>query len=653
MLELAGIFTDGAVLQRDMEIPVFGAAEPRSAVVVKFRDVEVNAPTADSGEFRAYLPPMSAGGPDALSVRCVKTGETVVLNDVFVGEVWLASGQSNMRISLAECAGQRELFAGEARSGLVRAFTVGLNASGARQRNAEGAWRCVDADNCGDVSAVAAWTAEMLARELHVAVGVIVCAWGGATIEAWTSFNTLRRNPDMTGLLVAYHRELGRFEPHSYYLPMADAPLIAPVLEKVAVPDPGMDQTARDYAGAEFDDSAWTKFELPGSWIAQGVCHNGSAWFRRRVVLPPEWRGKALELHLGGVDKHDITFFNGVCVGRTGEGFDDSFWNQKRRYPVPAELTDRAEAVIAIRGFSGFYDGAFSGEAGDYYLAPACEDAGGPARLELAGTWRATAERDFGRVPLYGQIHPFPRYNNCPGILFDGMLAPLVSYAMRGVLWYQGYQNAAGDPFGSRRKGYERKLKDLADDWRFHWGEGDFPFYVVQQHDVHAAMDYQDDSPFARLRDDQRRAVEGLDNAFLVPALGLGEAGNIHPADKRSLGYRLAESVLSHTYGFAGRRLAPMPESAVNEGHVLRVRFGRAGGKLRWRGEEKGFFIAGDDGRFFPAEAKLEENGFEVLLSSPEVAIPVTVRYAWADDPPSPLFGESGIPAPGFELRAE
>ena len=410
-------------------------------------------------------------------------------------------------------------------------------------------------------------------------------------------------------------------------------------LQKLARPDDGNKGFGQGWAELDLDDSAWKTMDVPGSWIAQRIAGNGAVWIRKKITLPESLAGHDLTLHLGGIDKHDIAYFNGVEIGRTGKDLETDCWSTPRAYRIPGELVHAGENLIAVRGFSFLMDGAFGGKAEHYHL-----DAGS-ASFPLAGTWRAQAEYDRGKISRNQPAAWNPGNHNTPGLKFDSMVRPLIPYAVRGVIWYQGESNAETPALSAQ---YQQKMETLIRDWRFRWGRPELPFIQVQLADYRDPAAYDDFSSWAVLRESQRKVCLTLPGVYLATALGTGETEDIHPQDKKSVGFRLAAQALHHLYERCG--LTPSgPEfrEVKPEGDGrLRVFFRFAEG-LELRGEPgHSFFLAGADGQYHPADhARIE--GDSIVLGSAAVRRPRSVRYAWSNHPSDLLYNHQ-YPAASF-----
>ena len=244
-------------------------------------------------------------------------------------------------------------------------------------------------------------------------------------------------NPDKNAWVSSYESEV--FSPE-FWAPYEGQDLSDPASARLSTvdgyqEDPGISDEAAGWGEVGFDDSDWETMAIPGGWKLQGIESNGVIWFRKEVELPEEWAGKELELNLGAVDKQDITFFNGECVGKTGERLEEHLWNQERKYRIPANLVKAGKNVITVRAYSFVNNGGLIGPRASMLIAPC--DLDSAEAIPLDGDWKYKMEHDFGIVTP-GGIEPGPGCPNSPYMLFNNMIAPLVPYAISGAIWYQG-----------------------------------------------------------------------------------------------------------------------------------------------------------------------------------------------------------------------
>lgn len=560
------------------------------------------------------LNPLPAGGPYELVAEA--PSGTAVARDVHIGEVWVCSGQSNMewKLSASDSEG-RENVSSEIPA--IRVLTVANRARLSRQESAEGEWKICSPDSIPDFSAVAGWFGRYLHEDLKVPIGLICNAWGGTRVEAWTSREALVQDPRGIDEVRHYESWVYRSDdrPEGYIS-------FSEWERKGAPQDTGNTGLDEGWASAIFDDSAWPTMELPARWQDHGHPGSGVFWFRRSVKVPADWAGQDLELRLGAIDKHDDTWVNDERVGGLSWEAGPNSWCTARVYRVPARLIQAdGNVTIAVRARSHVFHGGFISGANEMQLVLADKKGEG---VPISGTWRYRVEQDWGVVTPPGTIWGEGNHNS-PYILFESRVAPLIPYAMRGVIWYQGESNA------SEARDYRRMFPLMIRDWRRAWGQGDFAFLFVQLANYMQASENPGQSNWAELRDAQAAALSEPNTGMAV-AIDVGEALDIHPKDKKSVGYRLARWALAETYGCSGVPSGPLYHAATAECDRIRIRFRNAAGlRTRDSGPVRRIAIAGLDRVFLWAESKVE--GETLVVWHPKIPQPAAVRYAWSDNP--------------------
>ncbi len=634
-LRLASLFQDHAVLQRDQRLPVWGWAPPFARIRVALAGNEAFAISGDQGDWLVRLPALPAGGPHVLTVDIPETGERLELRDILIGEVWLASGQSNMDWTLAGSLPLTADVIATADFPAIRLFNVNKRAHLGPQRTVEGTWQVSSPTTVARFSAVGFSFARRIHRELGIPVGIVNSSWGGSIIQSWTSRSTLAFNPDVRPWLEEFESMAWTAE---RWKDMQRAGPDGRVTNYPA--DPGVTPESASWNQPTFDDSAWDTLQLPSTWQSAGHAYSGVFWFRRTIELPETWVGRDLQLHLGAADKHDITFVNGVEVGRTGRGREEQHWDTPRTYAVPAAVVTGRTLTLAVRVYSFLYDGGLIGPADRMRLRCSGERERPDSDIPLAGAWRYRCEHNLGVVVESHVMGHGER--NSPHMLFDNMVRPLVPYALRGALWYQGESNANDGTI------YARLMRDLIEDWRRQWGLPELAFHLVQLPGFQAAQDHQPDSNWSLIREAQTAAL-ALPHTGLAVTIDLGEAKDIHPKNKIPVGERLAQSVLSLTYGQAITPCGPLAEKFTVSGDSIRCEFLHTDRGLTTTdgAAPRLFFIAGDDQVFHPANARID--GHAVVVTCPAVPRPVAVRYAWANNPEGcNLANQAGLPASPF-----
>ncbi len=619
------LFTDGAVLQRDVPVPIWGFTDPGKEVTVSLAGKTAGAAADARGKWMVRVGPFPAGGPSTLTVSGPRT-ETV--KDVLFGDVWICSGQSNMEMGIAGVENAKEEIA-SADFPRIRLFTVEKLVAVEPQEVPRGRWlpcspRTVSEGGWGGFSAVGYFFGRHLHRELGVPIGLIHTSWGGTVAEAWVSAGALKTMPD--------------FRPYVDQIEELAAAERSGVLdlEKLRAGwwrknDPGS-AGEPGWADAALDTAGWKSMDLPGNWEQAALPgFDGVVWFRKTFDLPAAWEGKDLLLHLGPIDDADTTWVNGVKVGSLAE------WTQPRDYRVPAKAFRPGRNAIAVRVLDTAGNGGFVGKPQDLRI----EVAGGSGgeSLSLAGGWSYRETTPLAKAgPLPGPTQGNP--NNVT-VLSNGMIAPLIPFAIRGAIWYQGESNAG------RALQYRTLLPVLIKDWRSRFGVGDFPFLIVELANFMETKPEPGESQWAELREAQLLTARAVPAAAVAVAIDIGDARDIHPKNKQEVGRRLALAAEAIAHGRKVESSGPLYKGMEREGRAIRLSFDHLGGGLVAKGGRlQGFAIAGEDRNFVWAEARID--GDTVVVSSPKVEKPVAVRYAWADNPVANLYNQAGLPASPF-----
>jgi len=626
-VRLPAILGDNMVLQQGMKVRIWGNANAGEHVTVTFDKKSVNTVADAQGRWQVWIGPLKAGGPSELTVN------TLTIKNVLVGEVWLCSGQSNMEWPLINTINGAETVA-RAMNPEIRLFRVEHQTSATPLSDVQGHWVVTTPEDAANFSAVGYFFGRELYQHLKIPIGLIDSSWGGTPAEAWTTNEALTSSPDLKPILDRYQSSLNA-------LPQAKdayAHALAQWEEKNLYLDAGNKGEALGYADPAASTTGWSRMDLPKQFETAGLLIDGAVWFRKEIELPASWAGKALVLKLTPIDDQDVTYFNGTKIGATGRETPNSYM-VPRRYVVPGSLVKSGRNVIAVRVFDSAGEGGFS-RGGAMSLGPNGD--GDSQAISLRGEWVYKVERalepkhpDWGTRP---EAVGVSNQNN-PSVLYNAMIAPLVPFSIRGVIWYQGESNAG------RAYQYRTLFPLMIRSWRSAWGR-EFPFYFVQLANWHANKAEPDESDWAELREAQTMTLREPQTGMAV-TIDIGDENDIHPRNKLDVGRRLAAWALADTYGQKVIPSGPLFEHFRIDGDEIRIRF-KHGVGLRTSdgGPLKGFAIAGEDRRFVWADARID--GDTVIVSSPKVVKPVAVRYGWADNPIANLYNKAGLPASPF-----
>ena len=628
-IALSPLFTNNMVLQQKQDIAIWGTAEAGGEVNVSLNGQQAKTIVADNGLWNVKLKPIVAGGPYELVI----SGEdTIKINNVMMGEVWICSGQSNMEMPMlgkwSKVNNYEQEIAG-ADYPNIRLLMVDKEFANTPQTsfNSKG-WKECSPETIAKFSAVAYFFGRNLHKKLNVPIGLVQTAWGGTIVEAWTSAQSLKKIPEFTETVNEI--ESDTISKEEWEAAQAGRKKEWPDKIGKIIKENG--SWEHGYQNSDNNIADWKTMKLPTRWedVDAGMEEvDGLVWFSRDVEVPASWKGKELMLSLGKINDYDFTWFNGVKVGR---GIDVS---DLRYYAIPANLVKPGKNRITVEVLDIGASGGLYGPATEMKLS------NGNDSIILTGNWKYKVEPikiDVSKLPEK------PDQNsgvNRPTVLYNAMINPLLKYRIRGAIWYQGESNA------ERAYQYRTLFKTMINDWRTVWKQGDFPFFFVQLANFKAVKEQPAGDSWAELREAQTMALD-LPNTGMAVTIDIGDAKDIHPGNKQDVGKRLALTALSQVYGNGGRIMGPMYKSMKIEGNKIRLQFDYANEGLKTRNSEKltGFAVAGKDSVFVWADAEIIGN--EVIVSSTKVDNPVAVRYGWAANPICNLYNGNGLPASPF-----
>ncbi|WP_317172697.1 sialate O-acetylesterase [Hymenobacter polaris] len=623
-VRLPRLVSDGMVLQRDQPLHIWGWAAPGEAVQVAFRGQTARATTGPDGRWQVQVPAQKAGGPYELKV---KGSNELTVRDVLVGDVWLCSGQSNMETPVSRVRDRYPEVVAQANNPRIRQFEVPLTYafSGPRADVTGGSWVSTTPQSVLKFSAVAYFFAMDLQAKYNVPIGLIKDAVGGSPAEAWLSADALKQFPK-------YEEQGAKYKDSTLVagIKQREGAAVADWYRRLHQTDQGEQPGQPKWSAPGYDASSWATMSVPGYWADKTPLGpvNGVIWFKKEVDVPAAMVGQPARLELGTLVDADSTYINGQLVGTTGYQYPP------RKYDFGPDVLRAGKNVITVRLISNGGRGGFT-PGKEYRLV-----AGGQT-IDLKGDWQ---------YKLGATLPPTPgttTFQYQPGGLYNGMIAPVLPYAVKGVLWYQGESNA-GHP-----QDYQALLTSLIGDWRSHLQRPALPFVYAQLPNFMAVKKEPSESGWAALRDAQRRTL-AVPHTGMATLLDVGEWNDIHPQDKKTVGHRLALAAEKTAYGDKQVVAAgPLFQSAHATGNKVTLTFADPGSSLvaKGGGPLTGFAVAGEDKKFVWAQARIE--GDKVVVWSDQVPHPNAVRYAWADNPENAaLYNKAGLPASTFQTDA-
>ncbi len=615
-VSLPAVFSDNMVLQRDMPIKIWGQADRRETVSITFLGETVTVKPDKKGNWRAELKAAEAGGPHEMTV---KGNNEILLNNILVGDVWICSGQSNMEWPLSAAEnGEKE--AGNAINPRIRLLTVQKNTSTipVREAHSDG-WLVCAPETVASFSAVGYFFGKKLNADLDVPIGLINTSWGGTNVETWTSAKAIEKVEGFEGIA----EEVLKFDQEKLQKELRER------LEAIHGPIPdediGMDGDVPLWADSNTDYSDWESMDIPTLWENAGLqALDGIVWFAKEFYLDlPDLQSDA-EIHLGPIDDSDISYLNGVEIGRTIQKY-----NEDRIYKIKKPVLKQGRNILVVRVED-------TGGGGGIYGNPEQMFVSLPGKkISMAGAWKYK----IGKGDFSTGINP----NSMPSLLYNAMIFPLIPYGIKGAIWYQGESNAG------RAYEYRTLFPVMINNWRNDWGQGDFPFLFVQLANYMEPQEQPGESAWAELREAQTMTLS-LPKTGMATIIDIGEAGDIHPRNKHDVGKRLAISALKVAYDKEIVPSGPVFKEMKIEGSKVILSFDNVASGFFIKNKYayiNGFAIAGEDKQFYWSKAEID--GDKIVLQCEKVKQPIAVRYGWADNPDDlNLYNMDGLPAVPF-----
>lgn len=635
-LSVVSFFTDHMVLQQNENVAIWGSALSGNQVDVNGSwGKSATTTTDENGNWKLTLITPKAGGPYQINIT--STNSIIQVKDVMIGEVWLASGQSNMSMPLKGWPpndpiknSKEEIL--NANYSNIRMFNVANRYSLDEENTFDGDWNICNPENAPDFSATAYFFARRLHQELNIPIGIIHSSWGGTPAEAWTSKKEINKLGDFEDVMKDMEDPDRKRLAIDWYSKWNNQPV-----PKEYDGYDHIDLGDLSLAQPEYNDENWPTMVLPERIdLYDDQDLDGVFWFRKTVNLSDI--STDFNFTMGPVDDIDAVFFNGKKIGGTVNNYFDN-----RNYLIPKSLLSKGENTLAIRII----------------------DLGGPGNIQndikltnikgqsisLKGDWKYqfTAELFNGKIYTFDEgkfdlskrpriINPSPY--STPSCLYNAMIHPLVPFNFKGAIWYQGESNVG------RAEQYKRLFPIMINDWRTQWN-ANFPFYFVQiaPYKYNSSDDPNLDQS-QKLRDAQRHTLS-VDKTGMVVTLDIGNNTNIHPANKQAVGSRLADLALANDYGKKIVASGPLYKSHTIKRKKIILEFNSIGsGLLNRNSKLLGFEIAGSDKVFVPANAKIVGN--KISVCAKEISKPKYVRYAWRDTSEASFFNKEGLPAASF-----
>jgi sialate O-acetylesterase len=629
-VKLPKLISDGMVLQRDAEIPIWGWADANEKVVVIFNGKKYQTKASALGEWRIKLPKMKAGGPYKMKISGKNNLE---VKDILLGDVWLCTGQSNMvhQLDIHDVLYADEI--ATANNPKIRHFAIPTTTSisGPQKDLDGGKWQKAVGEEIRPFSAVAYFFAKKIYEKYQIPIGLINASVGGTPIEAWIPKEGYKAFPEILKI-IEENKDTVFVNSQRTNLSSNQEP--AKILDKGLIGE-------KPWYDLDFKPKNWRTINIPGYWEDQGIKDlNGVVWYRKEIEIPQAMVGKQARVFLGRIVDADELYINGVKVG------NKTYQYPQRRYSVPDNLLKAGKNVFVVRVTNNSGKGGFVPDK-PYYVFTEKDT------VDIKGYWQYKVGEVFKPVDFSGFSNrnsntPRPRRinpQNEPTSLYNAMVAPYKQYPLKGILWYQGESNTGN------AKVYKDYMLALISGLREVFNAPETPFIYAQLPNFMDVSYSPSESSWAELRESQLKALSAPNTAMTVN-IDLGEWNDIHPDNKKDVGERMALAGLKLAYNEKILHSGPLYDSYKIENDKVIISFSNVGSGLITNDGEalSEFAIAGEDKKFVWANAKIE--GDKVVVWSENVPSPKYVRYSWADNPDNPnLYNKEGLPASPFRVE--
>jgi len=613
-VSLPNFFSDNMVLQRNTKIPIWGWASANESIQINFYN-QTKSTIADSlGNWKILLDSVSVFGPFTLEV--IGTNK-IVISNILVGDVWLCSGQSNMEWTVGQ-SNNAKIEIQNAANDQIRHVKFEHQISSVPLNNCKtGNWEICSPKTVGNFTAAGYFFAKHIFEKIKVPIGLINSSWGGTNIETWISRSGFESSPEFKEMIQK--------------IPIVNLDSFAKINLQKWSPRIEAIQGNRlnnlktnEFQLLHFDDFSWPFMKLPNQWESQKIGDlDGIVWFRKTITLTEQDIENEAFLELAMIDDEDITYVNGLKIGET------KVWNEPRKYKIPKGILMKGENCIAVKVTDNGGGGGIYGDTSTLQLNF------GKYTKSLSGNWKFQIE----------SIKQSVSENSFPSLCYNAMIEPIIPFAIKGALWYQGESNAG------RAAQYNLSFPLLIEDWRKKW-QNDFPFYFVQLATFYASGNSNDGCSWAELREAQTNTLK-VPNTGMVVTTDIGIPNDIHPTNKQDVGKRLAALALNKTYNYSVVASGPSFKSMQIIDNQIEITFENTGSGLMTvdkYGYIKGFEIAGADQKFYFAKAYIKNN--KVVIQRDQVPKPIAVNFGWMGDATDcNLFNMEGFPAVPFRTH--
>jgi sialate O-acetylesterase len=584
-------------------------------VSVTFLGKTYNAQADKDGVWQVMLDPVPAGGPHTMDIE--SGDEKITISDIYSGDVWLCAGQSNMEMQMERL---RDDFPEEWTAKdfpLIRQFKVPQewDFSGPRETLSGGSWLAPAAETLREFAAVPWFFAKYLCEKRRVPIGLLCTAWGGTPVESWMSADALKGFPKKIAEGKKYADPARREKIDNTTNTAIQEWEINLGHEDIGV--------AKEWQKPEAGISGWDDITLPGDFAAAGLAQFcGAIWLAKEFTISAEFAVQEAKLWLGTIVDADTVFINGVEIGNT------TYRYPPRKYNVPAGLLRKGNNRIVIRVTCASGDGGVTRDK-PFRIFTDNE------AVEFSGIWKYKigAAAPVRPAEFFFQRQPMGNYN--------AMIAPLLKYPLKGVIWYQGESNDRNPDE------YTALFQAMIQDWRKKSGHEETPFLFVQLPIFGAPSENEKAAPWAAIREAQKNALS-LSHTGMAAGLELGEWNDLHPLNKKDIGRRLFLAAEQTVFGDDNTAPGPLFRSAERRGEKIFLTFDNCGAGLC---AHETPYISIVAGKIYVRRPATIEAPDTVSVDISGIESPETLLYAWANNPQDrQLYNSDGLPVIPFKV---
>lgn len=605
LIKPAKIFSDNMVLQRGMEIPVWGTANPGEEISIRLITSEVKTIAQSNGCWMVKIPMTNPSGPYALIIS--GSSERIEFKNVLIGDVWFASGQSNMEHPMKgwewiphSAVSNFEQEIADSNFPEIRLFSVPKYPSPVELNNLTGGkWEVTSPVNVSKFSAIGWFFAKELHKNIKVPIGIINSSWGGVPIQTLMSREFLESSKTSVNIQ-AKPEKFNQEEWSGKITESLENTLLR--RNQISYPKTGLPERINN---PNYNDSAWKLVDFTN----RNRLFENVVWCRKKIFIPESFHGQKLNFSLGFLDRQSQVFLNGIelCF---------FLYPHPVEIEIPPTLVRSGENILSNRLGQPFGNSKVFGNKNLFFIV----NSNHSFLCNLEDDWRANDQ-------LESVIPVVENYQNNPTCLFNGMVASIIPCGIKGFIWYEGESNA-GEPYL-----YEKLFQQLILDWRKSWEQDDLPFLFSQSSNIELSHQFEKKSDsWCMLRESQQKALK-LPNTGMAVSLDMGDPYDVHPKNKKDFAHRLVLQALWVAYHQNVISDGLVCNSINANGDTIIIRMNDSASQLRTISPEDifGFEVAGVGNIFYNANAKLIKK--DIYVSSKNVKKPVVVRYAWTNNP--------------------